>query len=121
MVKKDYSKTLASSVAKSASDLKAIDIQVMNLSKLASFTDFFVVCSGTSDRHVRAIADNIELEQKKNGIRPIGVEGYDKGDWILVDFGSVVAHVFHTGAREFYGIERLWGDAKHVSIKNVTG
>lgn len=120
MGKNISSRTLARNVSKSASDLKAIDIKVLDLSKLCSFTDFFVICSGSSSRHVQSVADRVLADQKKEGYRPLGVEGYEKGDWILVDFGSVVAHVFYPEARQFYNIERLWGDAPRVRFRGVT-
>lgn len=120
VVKKVSSKMLAKNIARAASDLKAVDIKVLDLSKLCSFTDYFVVCSGTSDRHVQSVADKIVLDQKKKGQSSLGVEGYEEGEWVLVDYGSVVAHVFHPDARHFYNIERLWGDAPLVQIKGVT-
>jgi len=113
-------KKLAKEIAKSASDLKAVDVKVLDLGELCSFTDYFVICNGTSDRHMHAIADKILMEQKKKGHLPLGVEGENKGDWVLVDFGGVVAHVFSEDGRDFYNIERLWGDAKRVAIKDVT-
>lgn len=114
------SQKFVKSVAKSASNLKATDIKILDLADLCSFTDYFMICSGSSSRHVQSIADNIVIEQKKNGHQPLGVEGESKGDWVLIDFGSVVAHVFYPETREFYNIERLWGDAKRVKIKGIT-
>jgi ribosome-associated protein len=112
---------LAKKIAKSASDLKASDIRVLDLTGLSSFTDFFVVCSGTSNRHVQSVADKVVEDQKKAGNSPFGVEGYEKCEWVLVDFGNVVAHVFYPEARTFYNIEKLWGDALQLQIKGVTG
>lgn len=120
MKKKDSSKTLAKNIAKSASELKAVDIKVLDLSSLCSFTDFFIVCSGMSDRHVQSVADQILTDQKKDGHTSLGVEGYDKGEWILIDYGNVVAHVFYPDARHFYNIEKLWGDAPRINLKGIT-
>lgn len=104
-------------LAQAAADTKARDIVVLNLQKLTSFTDFFVICSGTSDRHVMAIVDHMEEQLKKKKRRPLGIEGGDAAHWILVDCGDVVAHVFHDDERRFYQLEKLWGDAPRVRMK----
>ena len=83
----------------------------MDLRNLSSATDFFLIASGTSDTHVGAIADHVVDELKKTGSRPLNVEGERGGRWILIDYFSFVVHVFHPAAREFYQLERLWGDA----------
>lgn len=110
-------KMLAADIAESVSSLKAFDIKILNLSKLSSFTDFFVVCSGTSSRHVQSIADRVMEDQKKNGSQRLGIEGYEDGEWVLVDYGAVVAHVFHPEVRNFYNIEKFWGDAKRIKLR----
>ena len=92
-------------------DRKANDVVLMDLRNLSSATDFFLIASGTSDTHVGAIADHVVDELKKTGSRPLNVEGERGGRWILVDYFSFVVHVFHPAAREFYQLERLWGDA----------
>ena len=92
-------------------DRKANDVVLMDLRKLSSATDFFLIASGTSDTHVAAIADHVVEELKKTGSRPLNVEGQRGGRWILIDYFSFVVHVFHPAAREFYQLERLWGDA----------
>ncbi len=104
----------AKQIAEAAAKIKAIDVKILDLRKVTSFTDYFVIASGTSDRHVEAIADSIELELKKEGQRPIGVEGHGHSQWIVVDFGDVVAHVFYQPVRGIYALEKLWGDAKTV-------
>lgn len=98
-------------LAKAAENTKALHLNILDLEGLTSFTDYFVICSGTSDTHVRAIADNIQKKGKEIGCPPIGSEGFDKGEWVLVDFGSVVAHVFHENVRDRYSLEKLWSDA----------
>ena len=120
MKKKDSSRALAKNIAESASELKAIDIKVLDLSELCSFTDFFVVCSGMSNRHVQSVADRIVTDQKKTGHPNFGIEGHEKGEWVLIDYGGVVAHIFYPEARYFYNIEKLWGDAPRINIKGVT-
>jgi ribosome-associated protein len=92
-------------------DRKARDVVLMDLRNISSATDFFLVASGTSDTHVSSIADNVVDGLKQEGHRPLNVEGERGGRWILVDYFTFVVHVFHPAAREFYQLERLWGDA----------
>ena len=95
---------------------KATDLVVMNVSEISFFTDYFVICSGASDRQVQAIASAIQEKMKKNGLLPLGVEGEKNGQWVLMDYDDVVVHVFYEPVREFYGIERLWSEAPKVAI-----
>ena len=92
-------------------DRKALDVTLLDLRKISSATDYFLIATGTSDTHVTAIADNLVDELKKEGTRPINVEGAREGRWVLIDYFDFVVHVFHPAAREFYQLERLWGDA----------
>ena len=92
-------------------DRKALDITLLDLRGLSSATDFFLIATGTSDTHVSGIADYLVDELKGDGVRPVGVEGLRGGRWALVDYLDFVVHVFHPAAREFYQLERLWGDA----------
>jgi ribosome-associated protein len=92
-------------------DRKATDVTLLDLRKLSSATDFFLIATGRSDTHVSAIADHVVDELKNEGVRPAGVEGMRGGRWVLVDYVDFVVHVFHPAAREFYQLERLWGDA----------
>jgi ribosome-associated protein len=94
-----------------ATDRKARDLTVLDLRGLSSATDFFVIGSGTSDIHVRAIAEHIIEELKRDQVRPDHVEGLRGGRWVLIDYIDFVVHVFHPAARDFYHLERLWGDA----------
>lgn len=108
---------LARRVASVASDTKAIDIVILDLRKLTSFTDYFVICSGGSDRQVQAIVHNIcDVLTEKAGRTPLSREGEDSCRWVLVDYGDVVAHVFYKDDRLFYQIERLWADAPQVKV-----
>jgi len=89
----------------------------LSVKELSSFTDYFIICSGASDRQVRAIADSIETGMKKLGVLPLGIEGKQAGGWILIDYSDVVVHIFHQPVREFYDIERLWSDAPIMKIE----
>jgi ribosome-associated protein len=95
---------------------KAENIKVLDLKNLSSFTEYFVICSGTSDRQVQAIADSIIIELKEEGFLPVAVEGYREGRWVIVDYGDMVAHIFHDALREFYDLENLWNHARKVPI-----
>lgn len=97
--------------AEHAANRKARDLLLLDLRRLSSATDFFLIASGTSDLHVRAIAEHIMEELKKVGVRPDHVEGLRGGHWVLLDYIDFVIHIFHPAAREFYQLERLWGDA----------
>ena len=99
-----------------ALDKKATDVIVLDLSKGSAFTDFFVLCTGTNLRQVQAIADAVKDAIGKTGARPALVEGYDRGEWILLDYFDFIFHVFLPATREFYGLERLWGDAERVEV-----
>ncbi|HEX6926424.1 MAG TPA: ribosome silencing factor [Longimicrobiaceae bacterium] len=92
-------------------DRKAVDVNLIDLRNISSATDYFLIASGRSDTHVTSIADHLVDELKKEGVRPAGVEGMRGGRWVLVDYVDFVVHVFHPAAREFYQLERLWGDA----------
>jgi len=94
-----------------ALDRKAQDLRVLNLGPVSDFTDYFVICSGTSERQVQAIAEGIQESLSAAGARPLHVEGQRGGNWVLLDYGDLVAHVFQPEPREFYGLEKLWADA----------
>jgi ribosome-associated protein len=115
--KPDFSKERARIIAQAAYDTKAVDLSVLDLGKLSAFADYFVIASGTSDRQVQAISDRILEALKKAGVHPLGVEGFQKGHWVLIDCGSVIAHVFYEEARAFYGLDKLWGDAPKVKFQ----
>jgi ribosome-associated protein len=100
-----------------ASDRKAVDMLVMDLRGISNATDFFLIASGTSDMHVRSIAEHVIEELKKEGQRPSHVEGLRGGRWVLIDYIDFIVHVFHPTAREFYQLERLWGDAPTMALE----
>ena len=89
-------------------DLKAEDIEVMDVKEKTSITDWIIVASGTSSRHVKSIANNVVMEAKKAGVPPFGVEGEDAGEWVLVDLGDAIVHVMQKEVRAFYDLESLW-------------
>lgn len=99
-----------------ALDKKAIDLVVLDLRKTSAFTDFFVICTGTNPRQVQAIADAVQDTLRKDGIRPALIEGYDRAEWILVDYFDFIVHVFSPTTRAFYSLERLWGDAERLEL-----
>lgn len=100
-----------------ASEKKAANLTVIDLREIASFTEFFVVASGGNQRQVQAISDEINEQLKKQlDSRPVRIEGYASGEWILLDYGDFIVHVFEKNAREFYDLERLWRDAKRVDV-----
>lgn len=100
-----------------ASDKKALNMTALDLREIASFTEFFAIASGTNQRQVQAIADEIEEQLKKQlSTRPVRVEGYNTAEWVLMDYGDFVFHIFEQKAREFYDLERLWRDAKKVDL-----
>ena len=89
-------------------DLKAINVVTLDVAGLTDVMDFLIIASGTSSRHVKSLADNVCMQAKKQEVRPLGVEGEDAGEWVLVDFGDVVVHVMLPATRDFYDLERLW-------------
>jgi ribosome-associated protein len=99
-----------------ARDKKAADVQVLDLRSLDSFTDFFLICSGRNVRQVQAIADAIEDTLRKAKIKPAHVEGFERAEWVLLDYFDFVVHVFSSERREFYALERLWGSAVRTSL-----
>jgi ribosome-associated protein len=98
-----------------AEDRKALDLKVLHLSRISDFTDYFLICSGTSERQVQAIANSIEERLREEGARPLHIEGYNRGQWVLLDYGDLVVHVFEVQTRGFYSLERLWADAPDVT------
>jgi ribosome-associated protein len=107
-------------IVEAALDKKAEDVLVLDLRGLCHFTDYFVICHGSSTRQALAIADEVEERLLEVGrLKPKHVEGRRVGDWILLDFIDVVVHVFVDEKREFYGLERLWGDAPRVALEGT--
>ena len=114
-------KPLTGDIAKAvraALDKKAFDVVVLDLRKTPAFTDFFLLCSGQNARQVHAIADAVEEALRAAKVRPSHIEGYDRAEWILMDFFTFIVHVFSPATREFYSLERLWGNAERIEVSD---
>ncbi|HKE55517.1 MAG TPA: ribosome silencing factor [Pyrinomonadaceae bacterium] len=101
---------------RAAAEKKAFDVVVLDLREIASFTDYFVITSGANERQVQAIADEVYENLKKSGSTAARTEGYKSAEWVLLDYGDFVVHVFEQKARQFYDLERLWREAKRVVL-----
>lgn len=102
---------------RAAQDRKAVNLTVLDVGKICSFADYFVICTGTSTRHTQAISDAIQEHlKKKSRLLPAHLEGYTQSEWILMDYFDFVVHIFTEKAREFYNLERLWKAAPHVPV-----
>ena len=110
-------KTLAMRIVKLAREKKGEEITVLDLRGLSAACDYFVVCSCSSEQHVLALADHVEVKMRENGQAPWHVEGRSHRRWVLLDFVDVVVHVFHRETRQYYMLEKLWGDAKVVPVQ----
>jgi ribosome-associated protein len=100
-----------------ASEKKAADLRVLDLREIASFAEFFIIATGANQRQVQAICDEISEQLKKQlDSRPVRIEGYSSAEWVLLDYGDFIVHIFNTEAREFYDLERLWRDARRVDL-----
>jgi ribosome-associated protein len=99
---------LAQFIVAKLDDLKAVNTVTLDVSALTDMMDYLVITSGTSNRHVKSLANHVAVEAKQQGVRPLGIEGEDAGEWVLVDFGDVVVHVMLPATRDFYDLERLW-------------
>lgn len=113
------SENLSQIVVNALDDLKAVDIHVIDVRGKLDITDVMIIASGTSNRHVKALANNVAVEAKNHGVTPLGTEGENEAEWVLVDLGDVVAHIMLPSVRDFYGLERLWDwdvDAKSSDL-----
>ena len=102
---------------RAAQDRKALDLGVLDLTGVSSFTDFFLICTGTSTRHVQAISDAIVEHLKESGLSPAHIEGYAEAQWILLDYLNFVVHIFSEQSRRFYDLERLWKKAERIKVE----
>jgi ribosome-associated protein len=112
------SKTKALHIVEAARGKKALNLSLLDMKEITSFTDYFFICSGTSDRQVQAIAEGIREVLEGKGVRPLGLEGTPEGKWILMDYEDVVVHVFLEPVRQFYDLEGLWVDAPRINVQN---
>ena len=106
-------------LAKVALDKKARDVLILDLKGLTIIADYFIICSGESTKHVRAIAETIEEKSQKAGIKPIGIEGLPQSRWVLIDYGDVMVHIFEAGTRSYYELEKLWMDAQRIPLSET--
>lgn len=102
--------------ARAAKSKKALDVVVLDLREITSLADYFLICSGTSTRQNQSISDEIYLQLKNRGEKPVALEGYENGEWVLQDYGDLICHVFLEKTRAYYDLERLWRHAKRVEI-----
>jgi ribosome-associated protein len=101
---------------RAAEDKKASELVVLDLRKAAGFTDFFVICSGNNARQIRAIADSVMTALADDGVKPAHIEGYERSEWVLLDYFYFIVHIFGAETRLFYGLERLWGNAERIEV-----
>ena len=106
----------AAVIVEAAEERKGLDVLALDVREVASFADTFVLATGTSDRHVRSVSDAIKAALEQHGEKPLGIEGYDEGRWVLIDCGDVIVHVFQEEVREHYDLERLWSDASQLQL-----
>ena len=112
-------KEVAYQVAKALDDKKGLDIKLLKIDEVSSLADYFIICTGTSNTHVKTLCDYAEFTLEQLGEPMLGREGHRGNAWELLDYGSVVVHVFTEEAREFYALERLWADAQQVDIRDI--
>ena len=105
-------------VLHAAAEKKAIDLTVLDLRGVATFTDFFIIANGTNKRQMQAITDEVVEQLKRHGTRAARVEGYQTAEWILIDYGDFIVHVFDEKARRFYDLEWLWREAKRLDVSS---
>jgi ribosome-associated protein len=98
---------------------KASDIVVLDIAEIATFTRYFLICSGESSRQIQAIADEVEMKLKEKGVRANHIEGYTHAEWVLMDYMDIVVHIFSRRAREYYDLERLWRDGKRLDVAAI--
>ncbi len=104
-------------IAEAAQERKADEVVGLDVREISSFADTFIIATGTSDRHVRSVADSIATTLKAHGEPPMGIEGYDEGRWILLDCGDTIVHIFQQEIRDHYDLERLWSDAPSLELE----
>ncbi len=105
---------LAKEASKFLNEKKALELKIVKIEEISSLADYFVLATGTSNTHVNALADEVEMQLKKIGIMPDHIEGYRSNSWVLLDYGTVIVHVFTPDSREFYDLDRLWQDGQLV-------
>ncbi|MCS7216002.1 MAG: ribosome silencing factor [Thermodesulfovibrio sp.] len=114
------SKQKAQKVAEFLSNKKAQDIKILELKDLTIITDYFVICSGESTTHVKALTEYLQDSMKQQGYKLYGIEGFSNANWVLLDYGDVIVHIFLEDTRRYYDLERLWLDAPRIEFEKVT-
>ncbi len=115
-MKSDTSWERALLCAQAALDKKAYDLVILEVTALTSFADYFVICTGRSDVQVQSICRAVEEAIARTGIKPLAIEGFTHGQWVLMDFGDVIVHIFYETVREFYNLEKLWAQAPRCAL-----
>ena len=110
---------IAIAVTKALDEKKGMDIKLLQIDKVSSLADYFLICTGTSNTHVKTLCDYAEFTLEELGETMLGREGHRGNSWELLDYGAIVVHVFTEEAREFYGLERLWADAEQIDLSNI--
>lgn len=115
-----HPRTLKKHILAAIDDAKGLDVSVLDVRKLTDFTDTMIIASGTSSRHVTTLASKIVARLREHGVRPSGVEGEKPGEWVLIDYSDIVVHLMHPQIRDFYNLEKLWGEAApRAGARNV--
>ena len=112
-------KEIAIAVTKALDEKKGMDIKLLKIDRVSSLADYFLICTGTSNTHVKTLCDYAEYTLEELGETMLGREGHRGNSWELLDYGTIVVHVFTQEAREFYGLERLWADAEQIDLSNI--
>ena len=110
------SKEIARMACEALEDKKALEVKIINIEKVSTLADYFIIASGNNDNQVRAMVDNVDEEMHKIGKNPTHIEGYRSGDWVLMDYEDIIVHVFNKDNRLFYDLERIWRDGKVVEL-----
>ncbi len=108
--------TMRQEILAAIADAKGQDTKTLDVRGVTDFTDYMIVVSGTSSRHVQTVADKVRTHLRDLGVRPVGTEGEKTGDWVLIDFGDVVVHVMRPQVRDFYNLEKLWGEGARTTV-----
>ena len=110
---------VAMHVTKALDEKKGMDIKLLRIGDISSLADYFIICTATSTPHVRALYDEVDKQLSMAGMPPIRREGYRNSNWLLLDFGCMIVHIFQKETREFYNLERLWNDAQEIDIAEI--
>ena len=110
---------LAEKIIRILDSKRAKNIRLLHVEDLTVLTDYFVICSGNSNTQIKALAGEVEFQLGEEGLPPFHIDGYNEGTWVALDFGAVIVHIFNRETRDFYNLEKLWGDSEEVDIKDI--